>query len=92
MVENLIRINGGITINIDVSKKRNVYEKDYIWNPATCSCENGEYLGSVMNDSAIIYIEIIESYDEETKTIPTSFNQRKQPAKRKISTFYLHFY
>ena len=25
-------------------KKRHISEKDYIWNPATCSCENGKYL------------------------------------------------
>ena len=28
-----------------------------------------------MNDSAIMCDEIIESYDEETKTIPTNFNE-----------------
>ena len=30
--------------------------------------------------------EIIESHEEET-----NFNEKKQPAKRKISIFYLHF-
>ena len=40
MEENLIQINGGITINTDGSvKKRHIYEIDYIWNPATRSCE-----------------------------------------------------
>ena len=24
-----------------------VCEKDYIWNPATCTCENGKHLGSI---------------------------------------------
>ena len=23
-------------------KKHHIYEKDYIWNPATCSCLNGK--------------------------------------------------
>ena len=27
--------------------------KDYVWNPATCNCENGKYLASVMDDSVI---------------------------------------
>ena len=38
-----------------------VCEKDYIWNPATCSSENWKY------------DEIIE----ETKTVPTNFNEKK---------------
>ena len=25
-------------------KKYNIFEKDYIWNPATCSCKNGKYI------------------------------------------------
>ena len=40
-------------------KKRHVCEKDYIWNPATCSCVNGKYLASIMGDSAIMCDEII---------------------------------
>ena len=39
-------------------KKRHVCEKHYIWNPATCSCENGKYLASIMDDSAITCDEI----------------------------------
>ena len=50
MEENLIQINGGITKNIDVS----VCEKDFIWNATTCSCENGKYLASIMDNSAIM--------------------------------------
>ena len=30
-----------------------------------------------MDDSTIIYDEVIESYDEEIKTIPTNFNKKK---------------
>ena len=41
-------------------KKRHVCEKDYIWNPATYSCQNGKYLGSIMDDSAITCDEIID--------------------------------
>ena len=41
IIENVIQIKRGITINVDVSvkiwKKHCVYEKDHIWNPATCS-------------------------------------------------------
>ena len=68
-------------------KKRHVCEKDCVWNPATCSCENEKYLASIMDDSPIMCDEIIKSYDDET-----NFNEKKQPVKRKISIFYLHFY
>ena len=56
-------------------KKRHVYEKDYIWNPSKCSCENGKYLASVTVDSVTTCYEIIgtdaeaKSYDEEANTI-----------------------
>ena len=47
-------------------KKRHVCEKDYVCNPAAYSCQNGKYLASIVDDSAILCDEIIESYDEET--------------------------
>ena len=50
MGKNVIQINGGITINVDVSvKKHYVCKKDYIWNPSTCSCENRKYLTSIID-------------------------------------------
>ena len=39
------------------------------------------YLESIMDDSAIMCDEIIESYDEETKSILTNFNERKATSK-----------
>ena len=56
-------------------KKRHECKKDNVWNPATCSCENRKYLLNIMDDSAITCGEIIESYNEETKTILTNFNE-----------------
>ena len=50
-------------------KKHNICKKYYIWNPATCNCENAKYLASIMDDSAIIFDEII--YTEET-----NFNEK----------------
>ena len=50
-------------------------------------CENGKYLASIMDDSAITCDEIIESYDEKTKTISTNFNQKK--ATCKTQNFYI---
>ena len=37
MKQNARHINGGITININVSVKNIICEKDYVWNPASCS-------------------------------------------------------
>ena len=39
--------------------------KEHIWNPSTCSCENGEYLGnsSSIDDSMIMCNEILIAAD-----------------------------
>ena len=69
MVENLIQIKSGIMINVDASaKKYHICEKDYIWNPAICSYENGKYLTSIINNSVITCAKIIDA--EETNSIP----------------------
>ena len=39
------------------------------------------YLESIMDDSAITCDEIIESYNEETKSILTNFDERKATSK-----------
>ena len=60
MEENVVWINGGITINVDKTvKKCLVCGKDYIWNPSTCSYENGKYLANVMDALAINCDEMI---------------------------------
>ena len=56
--------------------KKHICDNDYVWNPATCNCENGEYLVSIMDDSRIICYEVIESHDKEIKTIATNFNEK----------------
>ena len=42
-------------------KMCHICENDYVRNPATCSCENGKCLASIMDDSSIMYDEVIES-------------------------------
>ena len=60
MEENVAWINGGITINVNKTvEKRVVCGKDYIWNPSTCSSENGKYLANIMDASAINCDEMI---------------------------------
>ena len=53
--------------------EKHIYKKDYIWNPAICSCKNGKYLASITDDSAITCNEIIE----ERKTVATILNEKK---------------
>ena len=73
-----------------------------IWNLDTCNCENEKYLACVMNDSAIVWDEIIDadaetklndeanSNDEETKT---NFNEKKATIKDKILIFhFINYY
>ena len=55
-------------------------------NPDICTCENGKHLISIMDNLAICD-EVIKSYDEEIKTIPTSFNEKKVACK--IQNFYI---
>ena len=55
-----------------------MYEKDYLWHVATCSYKNGKYLASIIDDDEII---------EETKTIPTGFNEKKVTSK--TQNFYI---
>ena len=68
MVENEIQIKSGIMINVKYKcKQHNMYEKDYIWNPVTCSCKNNKYLANIMDDSVIMCDEIIESTTKKQK-------------------------
>ena len=63
----------------DECKKHHICEKDYIWNPATCSCKNGNYLASVIDHSVVTSDEIIDA--EEKKAVTTSFNEKKSACK-----------
>ena len=57
MVANVTRTKSGTTINAYVSVKIQTNfmctQKSYIWNPAICICENGKYLGSIIDDLVI---------------------------------------
>ena len=66
----MVKIVAQIKIAIKEKIKKKHHEKDYIWNPATCSCKNGKYLASIIDDSVITCDEIINT----TKTISTHFN------------------
>ena len=36
-------------------------KKDYIWNPTTCNCGNGEYLVNTTDDSVFMCDEIVHA-------------------------------
>ena len=57
-------------------KKIHICDKEYVWNPSKCICENEKYLESIMADSAILCDDVINPYDEEIKTIPTNFDEK----------------
>ena len=67
-------------------KKHHICEKDYVWGPASCSCENEKYLPSIMDDSAITCDEVIKSYDEDI-----NFNEKKATCKTQNSYILLAF-
>ena len=79
--QNVIQINGRITINVyvNVDMWKRLCEKDYVWNPATCNCENGKYLASIMDDSAIICDKVIDADMESNNK--TNFNEKKATCK-----------
>ena len=51
-----------------------MYEKHYIRNLASCSCENDKYVGNIIDNSLIMCDEIIDT----TKTIPTNSNKKNK--------------
>ena len=81
-----------------ISLKKYWSEKDYIWNPAKCTCQNGKYLTSIIDNSVNMFDEIIndenssdQKYSE--KDYSEKFYQKKSWfVKQKMSIFYLPFY
>ena len=85
------------------SKKHHLCEKVCVWNPAIGDCETLKYLACIMDDFAIMYEKVWESYDEdaddndkgfsydETKTILTNFNEKKAPYKTQNFCILLAF-
>ena len=67
-------------------EEHSVSEKGYFWNPATCSSENGKYVGNIIGDSIVIWEEIIDT----AQPIPTKSTSRKTvPRKGTLRIFYI---
>ena len=63
-------------------KKRILCGKEYVWNPATCDCENGKYLVSNKDDSTIICHDVIDADTVAKVYDKTNFNEKKATCKR----------
>ena len=49
-------------------------EKRHFWNPSTCSCKNGKYVGRIIDDSVVIYDETKDTTKNTSrKTVLTKF-------------------
>ena len=55
-------------------------------NPATCNCENGKYLVSIMDDSAIIFDEIIDADAESKSYTEAKSNSEAKPNNKETET------
>ena len=53
-------------------KKHHICEKDYIWNPATCSFKNSKYLTSIIDNLVTACDEMLET----TETIQINSNEK----------------
>ena len=71
MKQNVSQINGGITVNVDVSVKNIIYVK--------------RMFGILVH--VFVKMENIQQYDEEIKTISTTFNEKNITCKAK--NFYI---
>ena len=67
---------------MSVKIQKNVREKKFIWNPATRTCGNGNYLGSIVDGSVIMCDKIINAADSVSKnvtsTVSTNFYNKKK--------------
>ena len=87
MEENVIQIKSGITINVHASVK-NIYVKKNIFGILLHVVAKilNMYVASIIDNSVITFNE------EETKIVTTSYNEKKQSVKQKISILYMRFY
>ena len=66
-----------VSVIVKIKKKTLHMWKQEIWNPATLSCENGKYVGSII-DYSLMGDEIIDATKTfSTKTVLTNFNENR---------------
>ena len=71
-------------------------KKGFIWNPATCSCENFEYLASIAENPVITGDEIANAADSISPNVTTnmtstvSINFHNKKVRDKMDCHILH--
>ena len=99
--QNVIQVNGGITINVDESVKSILYVKKNMFGILVHAfVKYGKYLAGIIDDSAIICDEVMDAdakpspknHYDETKAIPTNFNEKKVTFKMQSVYILLAFY
>ena len=96
MIENVIPVKGGITINVNASVKIQkiivCIEKHHICNPVTSSCKSVKYLVSVIDDSVIMCHGILEKIKTTlTKTVPAKAVATKTVSTNRFNYILLTF-
>ena len=87
--KNVSQIKSEIAINVIVSVKSIIYLKKTEFGILLHGIVKVE---NTLDNSVITCDEVIESYNEEIKTIPTNFNEKIELLKYKVSKFYVPFY
>ena len=66
--------------------------KSYIWNPATCICESGKYLQSIIDNSLIMCDEITNAVHSESANVisAVSINSDDKKVRCKVDCYILH--
>ena len=91
--KNVIQINGGITMNVDVSVKNIMYVKKIICGIFLHLVEKIRNILASINDNSIITCD--EIIEEETKTVTTNFNETKWNLQKKFLNFtclFINYY
>ena len=77
-------------------EKHHACDEDYIWNPATCICENCEYLARTIDNLVITCDEIINvAYNVSTNgpenvASTASINFHSKKVRYKVNCYILH--
>ena len=95
MEENIIQINGWIMIYVNVSVKTSYMWKKIMLGILLHATENGKYLASIIDDSAIVCYEVIESCIEDLEAKlhkEKIFTEKKETCKTQRFFVLLEFF
>ena len=85
MIENVTRFKSEIALNVSMNKtpkEYNLYEKDYTWNPATCTFENGKKLAGIIDESVFTCNELLCDFRKAHSTQHALFKTSSEMTER----------